>query len=538
MHGLNAARRYKCETPPDMLYRLLYRVFKGIWLFPLCQQVLLGAGMRWRKYVPVMLAALLVVVVLVQQVSACFDPADAYAVEVVLNAPGIEYNLSALSGAALIDYAGGTAFAYRSRYNNRLVVVVSEQELEPGSGSKHLAVRIQSPVTTREYRVYRCVLPSSCSWKLRERVPLSFTAGEGELTLELGTLCCDSPCWVRFKPLITASVCDNATLLVSGTLALKGVQRVRTPEGGGSELEYRVNMPCLLSVGEPCIRVMVLIPGYDAPMRIEAGEYQLELTLLWHASAAAEGLLERVEVECSCLKVAPMEEPLRDLGWHVEEGGELARKVGDSTVRVSSAGGELELSIESVEELGEKDLEEVRRQLEGLGFAPEILRACNFTVTREYKILPHTDVNESEVIAALKAELEWLVRSGVISGLDPSEIARIASAAKLGYAGWNRRIVWYNGDWVPYSSVPGAALVRCYGGVQPAFQAESKVYGNLPQAPLGGSQESASALQVSESQPQYGWRTTSWLWALAVAALAALAAAGIAYAAVKKSLPA
>jgi hypothetical protein len=494
--------------------------------------------MGWRKYFPVVLAALLAVVAVVHQVSACFDPADAYAVEVVLNAPGVEYNLGALSGAALIDYAGGTAYAYRSRYDNRLVVVVSEQELKPGSGSKHLAVRVQAPVATREYLVYRCVLPSRCSWQLRERVPLSFAAGEGELSLELGTLRCDTACWVRFKPRITASVRGNATLLVSGTLVLKGAQRVRTPEGGGSVLEYKVNMPCLLSLGEPCFRVMVLIPGYDAPMRVEAGEYRVELTLRWHASTAAEGSLERVEVGCSCLKVAPAEEPLRDLGWHLEEGGVLARKVGNSTVRVSSTRGGLEVSIESVGELSEKDLEEVRRQLGWLGLVPEALKNCNFTVSREYRIAPYTDVNESEIVAALKAELEWMVKSGVVRGLEPSEIDRIASAAKLGYAGWNQRIVWYNGGWVPYSSVPGAALVRCYGGVQPAFQAESKVYGNLPQVPSGESRESASALQVSESQQQYSWRTFSWLWALAVAALAALAAAGISYAAVKKSLPA
>lgn len=80
--------------------------------------------------------------------------------------------------------------------------------------------------------------------------------------------------------------------------------------------------------------------------------------------------------------------------------------------------------------------------------------------------------------------------------------------------------------------------MRCFGGVQPAFQAESKMYGNLPQAPSGGSRESASAMQASESGTRYGWLTPSWLWALAVAALAALAAAGISYVAVKKSLPA
>jgi len=495
----------------------------------------MGTSRGMRKYFPFTLAVLLVMAA-VHQVSACFDPADAYAVEVVLNAPGIEYDLSALTGAATISYAGGAAYAYRSRYDSRLVVVVSEQELKPGSGSKHFAVRVQVPVKDKEYRVYRCTLPLRCSWQLKEQVPLSFAAGKGELTLDLGTIRCDTACWVRFKPRIKASVRANATLLVSGTLVLKGAPMTRAPEVGGVELEYRINMPCLLSLGEPCIRVLVLILGYDAPMRIEAGEYQAMLTLFWHASAAAEGMLERVEVECSCLKVAPMEEPVRDLGWQVEEGGELVKKVGDSRVRVSPAREGLTVLVESPCELSEKELEEVLRQLGDV--VPSPFKSCSFTVSVEHRIVPCAEIGENEVKAALKTELEWLVESGVVRGLEQSEIERIVSAAKLGYAGWNQRLVWYEGEWVPYSSVPGAALVRCIGGVQPAFQAESREYVGLPQAPSRGGAQAQPAHETPFGEAQAVSRAPSWLWALAVAALVALAAAALSYVVVKRAVPA
>ncbi len=496
----------------------------------------MGTSKGAREYFPLALAVLLVMAA-IRQASACSDPADTYAVEVVLNAPGTEYELSALAGAAAISYAGGTAYAYRSRYDSRLVVVVSEQELKPGSGSKHLAVRVQVPVATKEYRVYRCTLLPCCSWLLRERVPLSFTAGEGELTLDLGTLRCDTACWVRFKPRIKAWARANATLLVSGRLALKGTPiRRAPPETGGVELEYRVSMPCLLSLGEPCVRILVLIPGYDAPLRIEAGEYRATLTLHWHASAEAEGVLERVEVECSCLKVAPAEEPVRDLGWRAEEGGELVKRVGDLAVRVSPAGGGLTVLVESPRELNARELEEVLQQLGGV--VPSPLKICNFTVSVESRIVPCTEIGESEVKAALKAELEWLVESGVVRGLGRGEIERIVSAAKLGYAGWNQRLVWYEGEWVPYSSVPGAALVRCLRGIQPAFQAESREYAGLPQAPSREGAQAQPAHETPLGEARAVSRALSWLQTLAIAALVALAAAALSYVVVKRAVPA
>lgn len=46
---------------------------------------------------------------------------------------------------------------------------------------------------------------------------------------------------------------------------------------------YEINMPCLASIGETCYRATVIIPGYDAPVTIKEGAYNVTLTLSWHA---------------------------------------------------------------------------------------------------------------------------------------------------------------------------------------------------------------------------------------------------------------
>ncbi|MEM2617815.1 MAG: hypothetical protein QXL64_09805, partial [Thermofilaceae archaeon] len=123
------------------------------------------------------------------------------------------------------------------------------------------------------------------------------------------------------------------------------------------------------------------------------------------------------------------------------------------------------------------------------------------------------------VKAALKAELEWLVENKVVSGLEPADIALIAAAAKLGYAGWNQRLVWYESDWIPYSQVPGATLVRCVIGVYPEF--------------VPGSSEHASLSQASTAKTG----TLRNILILAIALIAALAAAAISRALIRRRLP-
>jgi hypothetical protein len=55
----------------------------------------------------------------------------------------------------------------------------------------------------------------------------------------------------------------------------------------GNNKTYVIAMPCAISTGE-CIRHMVIIPGYDVPMNIEAGEYTIDLALSWQLKGSGE----------------------------------------------------------------------------------------------------------------------------------------------------------------------------------------------------------------------------------------------------------
>ena len=81
------------------------------------------------------------------RVLVCYSPADAYMVGVVLSKPDVKYNLSKLAemeGVVAVDYSGAySTYVYGSRYDDRLVVVMSKQ------GLKYANVKIPAnePVT-------------------------------------------------------------------------------------------------------------------------------------------------------------------------------------------------------------------------------------------------------------------------------------------------------------------------------------------------------------------------------------------------------
>ncbi|MCS7104372.1 MAG: hypothetical protein NZ954_02245 [Thermofilaceae archaeon] len=475
--------------------------------------------MSWRKmYLPT-LAVLAVVAG--SLALACFDPADVYAVEVLLNKPGVTYYLSKLKGVSKIEYMGGTGYAYRSRLDNRLVVVLSEQEL--ANNETYLALRIQAPVVEREYVSFTCPITLPCYPRLRENVQLVLSPGSGEITIPLGTTTFDSSCQVRFKPELSASVRENASLIISGSLLLRKVEK---------GAEYRVSMPCLLSIGEGCFRIMMLIPGYDAPMRVEAGVYETILTISWSSSAYAEVVLKRLNVECGCIPLMPLD---KETGWKSEE-GELVKNVGGAVVRVRSSDGVCEVAVEGVESLSDEVTNELEKLFEILGLGRETFRKCSMVKSVASKLMPLQGITEEDVKEALKAELVWLVENNVISGLTPVDITLIVYASKLGYAGWNQKLVWYEGDWVPYSYVPGATLVKCMGSLHPVFSAESTEYAGLSQATVAASGESGEQKVISSATGQEAVNGSVRLQPLAVAVVAAVVAALIAYVVVKRKL--
>lgn len=59
-----------------------------------------------------------------------------------------------------------------------------------------------------------------------------------------------------------------------------------------SNRSYRISMPCIASVNQPCYRVLMVIPGYDIPMNIENGVYNVSLILEWSAEGSGKFYLK------------------------------------------------------------------------------------------------------------------------------------------------------------------------------------------------------------------------------------------------------
>ncbi|GEM_PF-775530 len=84
--------------------------------------------------------------------------------------------------------------------------------------------------------------------------------------------------YVLFKP-VSSNVSGKMHLMLNGKVVLVSVNDAK---------KYIIDMPCILSVNETCYRVQMIIPGYDRPLRVEPGTYNVTLILSWRASGRGE----------------------------------------------------------------------------------------------------------------------------------------------------------------------------------------------------------------------------------------------------------
>ncbi|MEM2197398.1 MAG: hypothetical protein QW290_09990 [Sulfolobales archaeon] len=111
---------------------------------------------------------------------------------------------------------------------------------------------------------------------------------------------------------VVASYEGDFSVAVSGVLSLVSGDR-----------EYKIVMPCAITIREPCYRVMVVIPGYDAPMQVEEGTYRATLNLTWVARGTGRfhARLYLEEAHQSSVRVSIVGvRPKATDGWVVAEG--------------------------------------------------------------------------------------------------------------------------------------------------------------------------------------------------------------------------
>lgn len=182
--------------------------------------------------------------------------------------------------------------------------------------------------------------------------------------------------------------------------------------------------------------------------------------------------VEEVAVDLSTLKNVAA-----SLGWRVEHAGEshgygfkayLTKEWGTHRVKISIAGINAKTGVDLyIKVIASDNSEEVVQEVRGLIRA---LTGKEVQVVFEERTYTQQvmSVNEDVVKAVLAYELKWLSETGIISGLSNNDILSIVNASKLGYAGWNSRLVYVNVNgkqqWLPYYDaveyIPGATLVR------------------------------------------------------------------------------
>lgn len=118
---------------------------------------------------------------------------------------------------------------------------------------------------------------------------------------------------IRFR-VVEKHVEGNVSIVLNGLAILRG-----------ENTTYRIPLPCLLAHGEGCVRVLMLIPGYDVPLPVEPGTYSVDLELSWTASGRGRFLVKlaierhRAPTERPEIKVIGVE-PENTTGWITARG--------------------------------------------------------------------------------------------------------------------------------------------------------------------------------------------------------------------------
>lgn len=100
-------------------------------------------------------------------------------------------------------------------------------------------------------------------------------------------------------------------------------------------------------------------------------------------------------------------------------------------------------------------------------------------------LVPIINPDELDWTEAMKTELLWLRENGVIKGLNDAEIDKIATACQKGTAGYNGRVIFEDGQWLSYSETD-YPLIRALEGGGEGDEEDASFLMDLPNGTLEG----------------------------------------------------
>jgi hypothetical protein len=289
---------------------------------------------------------------------ACVSPEDPYSVEVLLNKPGLSYDLSMLKSAEnVVDVnpeligVSGEVVVYKSHYHNDLAAIMYESSIE--TAEETISVRLTPKVhEVTEYRY-------------KTKAQISKT---------------------EFEP-------------------HQNFSHLTTPE----ELQ---------------------IPGWTIK---QSGVSCVADECFYSYSAEYKENDNRIEIS-----FFPPERTRGGIEIDIETNKELNEGLKNEILNV----------ISSMFYLGKPDFQ-------------KITDALHEMEKEEMKVPePVFNFTDEEAKEALKTELEWLSNTGIVKCLTGENIREIKNTTKVGYAGYNSRIFYEDGKWIPYSESENPQMVR------------------------------------------------------------------------------
>ncbi|MEN2999212.1 MAG: hypothetical protein ABDH61_01345 [Acidilobaceae archaeon] len=122
-----------------------------------------------------------------------------------------------------------------------------------------------------------------------ERVELTITGGKSDYAV--------------FKDVAKLHASTNPIIFkVNAVMNGSVMGSIKVTLRGEKGEQYTISMPCAIASTD-CVRIMVLIPGYDVPIEIAADKYSLDIVVVWKAQEeTASGIIEIAVVDAAYRK--------------------------------------------------------------------------------------------------------------------------------------------------------------------------------------------------------------------------------------------
>ncbi len=347
--------------------------------------------------------------------SALYEPAASFATEVLLNKPGVSYDLSGIAGA-----------------DNVIVRTREVPIYEPGPEEEEIAVKGGGS-----------------------------QVDETETKTVLDAIIYRS----HYNP-------DVAVILSEDGLY-------------GSEAKYlsvKLQIPTK-EVSIPKIRIMAI-----GDMDIATLEFDKAKKLGWDAWVSGHGEWRTDEGEYVSMDC-----------YSLEKGDISINMINYPKDRFPPEQTEMMATKYNATSLTEQEKEEMTSALVAIGFAADgesFWETATESVVDVPDLAPAIDIDADEFNwkEAMKTELTWLSDAGVIKGLTESDIDKASSACERGTAYYNGRIVFEDGEWLPYYETDNPLIRELIGADEESegFSVDALPQGALEDVPLAQGDTSSS----------------------------------------------